>query len=298
MKNKFRILGMFLFGALLLGGLVLSSCKKDDDDDDDGKIDPNTIAATNLIAHFDFESLPTAGAAVPFSNNTITFGSKVGAASIVAGRRGNAYQGSASEAYFEYNITGATALKSLDEFTMACWIKAPATTDGAAKIFAINGGDGFMGNLTLMQESRPGDSLDMKVYLFDSESPEWKGQDIRIQNQKFLDDLWFHVVAVYRKETSAIELWANGVFVAQSIRYAGPDPDGDGPLPQPLLGPIKLGQDMTKLHFGAWPQQIAGNPEGWMTYFAGLVDEYRVYNKALSEAEILELYQAEVTQIN
>jgi hypothetical protein len=297
MKNKFKLYGATLLASVLMAGFFLSSCDKDDDDDG-GKINPNTIAATNLIAHFDFEALPAAGAAVAASNSTITYNRKVGTASIVAGRRGNAYQGSTAEAYFEYNITGSTALKTLDEFTLACWIKAPATTSGAAKIFAINGGDSFMGNMTLMQESRAGDSLDIKFFLFDSESPDWKGQDIRIQSEKFLDDLWFHVVCIYRKETSTMELWANGLKVNESIRYAGPDPDGEGPLAQPLLGPIKLGQDMTKIHIGAWPQQVAGNPEGWMTYYAGLVDEFRVYNKALSAAEVLALYQAEVTQIN
>ncbi len=55
---------------------------------------------------------------------------------------------------------------------------------------------------------------------------------------------------------------------------------------------------MTRIRFGAWAQQVAGNPEGWMTFYRGMVDEFRVYNKALTEAEILALYQAEVTQIN
>ena len=299
MKNKFRFLKVALPAVLIMAGLMLTSCgKDDDDDDDDGKINPDTIATTNLIAHFDFEAVPSAGATVANSNSTITFVSKVGAANIVPGRRGNAFQGSTSEAYFEYNVSGASALKTLDEFTLACWVKAPATTSGAAKMFNVNGGDGFMGTLTLMQESRPGDSLDIKLFLFDSESPDWKGHDVRYSNQKFLDNLWFHLVGIYRKETSSIELWANGIKVNESIRYAGPDPDGDGPLPQPLLGPIKLGQDMTKIHFGAWAQQIAGNPDDWMKYYGGMVDEFRIYNKALSAAEVLALYQAEVTQIN
>ncbi|MFO7370897.1 MAG: LamG domain-containing protein [Bacteroidales bacterium] len=292
MKNKFGLFGV-LFGTLVLSGLLMTSCSKDDDDEDDGKIDPNTIATSSLIAYFSFE---TEGEAVQYANNTITFNQKVGAATITAGRRGNAYQGSTTEAYFEYNVAAGTALKTLDEFTMACWIKTPHTTDGAAKIFAVNGGDGFMGNLTLMQESQAeGDSVDMKFFLYDSESPDWKGHDIRKQSVKFLNDMWYHVVAVYNKTTSAMELYANGTLVLTSIRYAGPDP-GDG-SDQPLLGPIKLGQDMTKIHFGAWPQQVAGTPEGWMTYYRGMVDEFRIYKKALTADEIMDLYEAEVTQI-
>ncbi len=293
MKNKFGLFGV-LFGTLVLSGLLMMSCgKDDDDDDDDGKTDPSSIAEASLIAYFPFE---TEGEAVQYANNTITFSQKVGDAALVAGRRGNAYQGSTSEAYFEYNIAAGTALKTLDEITLACWIKTPHTTSGAAKIFAVNGGDGFMGTLTLMQESQPeGDSVDMKFYLFDSESPEWKGQDIRKQSAKFLNDMWYHVAAVYNKTTSTMEFYANGTLVHTSIRYAGPDP-GDA-SDQPLLGPITLGQDMTKIHFGAWPQQIAGTPESWMNYYKGLVDEFRIYKKALTADEIMDLYEAEVTQI-
>jgi hypothetical protein len=54
---------------------------------------------------------------------------------------------------------------------------------------------------------------------------------------------------------------------------------------------------MTKIHFGAWPQQIAGTPESWMTYYRGLVDEFRIYKKALTADEVMDLYEAEVTQI-
>jgi hypothetical protein len=293
MKNKFGILGV-LFGTLLLSGILVTSCNKDDDDggNNDGKIDPSTIAASSLIAYFPFE---TEGEDVQFSDDNITFNQKVGAAALAAGRRGNAYKGSASEAYFEYDVDAASSLKTLDEITLACWIKTPRTTAGAAKIFAVNGGDGFMGTLTLMQESQVlGDSVDMKFYLFDSESPDWKGQDIRRQSASFVNDMWFHVIAVYNKTNSTMEFYANGELVHTSIKYAGPVPEvGE----QPLLGPIKLGQDMTTILVGAWPQQVAGTPEGWMTYFHGMVDELRIYNKALTVGEIEDLYEAEVTQI-
>jgi hypothetical protein len=153
-----------------------------------------------------------------------------------------------------------------------------------------------MGGMALLQESAAaGDPVDIKFYIYDSESPDWKGQDIRIQSSKFTNNLWFHLVALYNKTTSELKLFSNGELVGTSIRYAGPDP-GEGD--QPLLGPIKLGQDMTKLHIGSWTQQIAGNPEGWMKYYPGIVDEIRIYNKALSDEEVKDLYEAEVTQIN
>jgi hypothetical protein len=35
-----------------------------------------------------------------------------------------------------------------------------------------------------------------------------------------------------------------------------------------------------------------------MTYYKGLLDEFRIYNKALTEVEVMDLYEAEVSQIN
>ena len=294
MKKFFKINGA-LFVIMLAVVMMTTSCKKDEPDPNAGKTDPSTIATANLIAYFPFEAEPAAGAAVDNSNSMITFVKKVGAASFVTARRGKGYQGAATESYLEYNVAAGTALKTLDEFTMACWIKTPNTTSGAAKIFGLNGGDPNMGNLGLIQESQAvGDSVDLKAFLYDSESPDWKAHDMRKQSDKFLNDKWFHVVSVYRKATSELEFYANGKKILTQIRYAGP-----GSLPtQPLLGSIKLGSDMTKIHFGVWPKQITGAPDSWMTYFKGIVDEFRLYNKGLSAAEILELYDAEVTQIN
>jgi hypothetical protein len=294
MKKMRKINWAILIAVSLTAGLMYSCEDDDDDNGDNGRVDPGTVASSNLIAYFPFDSEPAGGAAVTNSNNQITFVRKVGAASFVEGRRGNAFQG-APDSYLEYNLASGSAFTTLDEFSISCWLKTPVTTTGASKIFGINGGDPTMGNLALIQESQPmGDSVDLKLYLFDSASPEWKGQDIRADNEAFLNDKWFHLTALYRKATSTMEFWANGRRVFSQIRYAGPVPATGT---QPLLEGITLMNDGNKIFFGAWPQQIAATPESWMTYFRGLVDEFRIYNKALSEDEIMDLYEAEVTQI-
>ena len=53
---------------------------------------------------------------------------------------------------------------------------------------------------------------------------------------------------------------------------------------QPLLRVLSWeGHD--KDYFGAWPQQIAGTPEGWMTYYHGMVDELRIYKRLCPHTE-------------
>jgi len=284
----------FFFAIIAIcASIAFNACKDKDDDDpiDDGKIDPSTIAAANLIAYFPFES-ETGSIS---KGDGITFGKKVGAASFVEGRRGNAYKGSANEAYLEFNVAASNPFKTMKEFTIAAWVKTPPA-GGAAMIFQMNGGDDFMGNLDFFLEGGADeDELDFKGYLFNSASPEWKGQDIRTKDPAFPTDKWVHVAFSYNKATSTMSLWASGLLVFSQEKFAGPE-DDDGS--QPSLGDLVLGQNMTKINIGAWAQQIADDGQDWMKYYPGLLDELRIYNKALSEQEMKDLYDAEVTQIN
>ena len=88
----------------------------------------------------------------------------------------------------------------------------------------------------------------------------------------------------------------NGVKIGDSIRYADEKPEvGE----QPLLGKLTLQPNMTKLYFGAWTKQVETNAaDDWMGYYPGALDEFRLFNKALSEAEMLALYKAEVAAID
>ena len=288
--KKINLFSVIAVGVLFIG-MSFTSCKgKDDPDPSDGKTDPSTIAASNLVAFFPFES----EAASISKGDGITYSKKAGAAAFAVGRRGNAYKGSTTQAYLEYNVAATNVFKSMSEFTMSAWIKSPSA-GGAAKIFGLNGGDSFIGNLVFMLEGDSNaDSLDIKGYLYSS-TTEWKGQDIRLRNKAFLSDKWVHITYSYNKTTSTMTLYANGMSVGTSIRFGGPLPATGT---QPALGAVTFGPDMTKIQIGTWPQQLDGTGQDWMKYYPGLLDELRIYNKALTDAEVKALYDAEVTQIN
>lgn len=290
MKNVLKAHGFVLVSFIFLF-LGIYSCSKDNAQK--GSTDPSSIAASSLVAYFPFDK---EGEDVQYSNGSITWSRKGGAASFVPGRRGNAYQGSTSEAYLEYNVASDNPFRYMNEFTIAAWVKSPGNTDGHSRsMFNLNGGDVFMHNIDLLQESGLGDSLKIKFYMYSDIAPVWKGHDTLKQARPFLNDQWFHLVVLYNKTTSTIEFYADGKKVHSSVQYGGPRPSSGS---QPLLGPMQFEDNISKIVIGAWPQQVSGTPDPWMAYFNGMIDELRIYNKALSPSEIQDLYKAELSNVN
>ncbi|MGC3977484.1 MAG: LamG domain-containing protein [Paludibacteraceae bacterium] len=292
--KKINLFGVLAVVFALVVGVSFTSCKDDKEktDPDAGKTDPSTIASTNLVAYFPFDS----ESASISKGDGLSFVKKAGAASFVTGRRGNAYKGSVSQAYLEYNVAATNLFKSLSEYSYSAWIKSPKAEGGAASIFLLNGGDPGMGNFCFVLESGSNaDSLALKSYLYNS-TTNWQGQDLYGHSPAFLSDKWVHIVSTYNKTTSTMSFYANGVFVKDQVKYSNSVQENGI---QPLLGALTLKSDMTKFYVGAWHQLVAGvETDSWRVYYPGLLDELRIYNKALTPAEIKALYDAEVTQIN
>lgn len=265
--------------------MVITSC--DSDDNELIRTDPGTIAVSNIIAYFPFDREPAGGASVEYSQETIRFVRSIGDGSFVEGRKGNAYQGSTGQSCLEFDVTKVSVFTTLEEFTISCWLKTSATASGSSRILGINGADSLMGTISLIRESRPtGDSLDLRLY-FHNDSADISSIGASIA--EFLNNEWFHLAALYRQDSSKLEFYVNG-----SLVFSG-DAAGDESNPA-LFQDINFRSDITKIYFGAWEQQLAGTPEPWMSYFDGLIDEFRIYNKALSGEELFNLYQAELSQ--
>ena len=308
MKNKFSLISMLLPGLFLAGGLMLTSCSKDDDDLDDGKIDPNTVATINLIHHWAFENSPT--------DRITSKGNATGGVTYVDGRRGMAYKG-AEGAYISWDVALTDKIALLKGYSIALWMKAPKVDGGPPMIFQITGTE-FLGSLAFFQENAPEnntvDSLELKAFFTKGDAldkdgnPGWKGHDWRTSKSEFVADLWFHIVLNYDPATSKAKVYVNGDYLftttgaySDEVRYQG-DPGGIGnPNGQPLLGDLKLmlNESGNKGIIGAWANRRLGTAtDDWMMDYYGLIDELRVYDKALNDTEVATLYEAEVTQLN
>ncbi len=254
---------------------------------------PDLIATENLVVYMPFEDIN----APMKSGKGLTFNKKVGGAKVEKGFRGNCYAG-AADAYLEFDVNGADYfLTGAKSFTVAAWVNTPVG-DGASAIINLDGGDTGMGAFDLLVENgwynEESKGVGMKGYLFNT-ATEWKGQDLANANEYFAPNNWFHVVYMYDAATSKISLWANGAFICDSERFAGPEVDGA----QPKMGDFVAASDVKHFYLGAWMQVARGEEtDAWRTNYTGKLDELRIYNKALTEAEVADLYRAEVIEMN
>ena len=304
---------LFIAFIALFIGLAFSSCKKDDNDNpDDGKIDPSTIATSNLIAYFSFEGNgnDAIGNMTPSnaSTTTVTFPD---------GRRGKCFQGTDNglKSGLLYTLPASSKLKTLKAFTVSLWLKmvpnTAATTDVPEQmVFHMDGtGDWIWGNLFLLQHrnwpqgenEQARNFAEMDCYFWKDNAPAWKGQR---GNGWFLDvasaPQWRHIICTYDNVTSQFHAYVNGTHVTafDGSEYKGIDrkQEEDGAP----LGDLKF-VNPEHLAIGAWCDRLKGTSlqeDAWASPYKGQMDEFRIYDRALSTQEVKDLYDAEITQVN
>jgi len=283
---------LFIAFIALFIGLSFSSCKKDDNNgnSNNGKTDPGTIATANLVAYFPFD-----GNGTEKISNIST--EKAANVTYIAGRRGQAYQG-ADNAYLTYVLPDNSKLKTLTSFAMSLWLKSPLVTgDPVPVIFEIGKSDDFFwGNLSLSLDrlDATADSLQLHMFFLKNAPIDWANQHIGYSNPAFTINKWMHLVIQYDENTSKYSIYKEGVKLNLPANVANRTvSDGGAPL-----GPM-LFANADKIIIGGWRPKIeAGATDVWMGWFQGNIDELRVYNRALTDAEAKALYDAEVSQLN
>jgi hypothetical protein len=319
-KNKY----IFLF-ASVIAMQFFGSCNEESIDKVNAPIpyepiggyeNSDDIAADNLVSKFSFENNLTDSK----GNISNPLETNIGYAE---GAKGNAYNGSSSqERYFVGNASAA--ITSLNSFTFSFWMNTANTVDpatpgqgkGAQGIFSVVRPTEFWGGLNVFLENPDGahpDRIRLKFSLENGrDGVAWRGQGAIINIDNNLNK-WIHVVFSYDAAKSMISAYINGELASNlgSFPYAPAEgvngtatlyADNPGSIDNmngaPKYGDFQMVGTNGKIVFGTHqfettPPQNNGGQQDWATSYAGLLDEFRIYNTALASSDVRFLYKLE-----
>lgn len=238
------------------------------------------VGSSNLVAYWNMDgngNEKKSGAAPATSKNaTYTTGIKGQAVSLAAG-------------YLAYNEIAS--LNSLPNATVSAWVNVKNNGSAPSCFFSLTRPNEWAGNLNLMAETgwkkATSDTMVVKGLVVTKVNGNDSWQDSRNEPSKGGDQApkvagnWAHLVITWDGTTSMFKVYANGVKVSN------PEWEQRG-----TTGTLNF-TTPTKALIGAWGTNVSGTPDAWQVPMTGLVDEVRVWNKALTDADISSLYQLE-----
>lgn len=290
----------YSFSLISLGLMFcLTACTKAEMDDDFSKGDAPPVAGgylnsveispENLLVYLPFDGN------YDDSKGTLTNPAPSGITSFGAGRKGQAYQGSDS-GFVSYN-SGAVA--SLTSFTVSFWLNTQKHEGGAQGVFALTKDDSsFWSNLFAIIEGNNSSSnrMQLKFHFEKNVTPpipnveNWVDPAAEIRP----DDMyggWRHVCYTYDEATSILTWYVNGQKLDLPVDITERK-SGNG---AEALGALAF-KDASKFVIGGFQNHLGAPYNGlepWMLNYTGMLDEFRIYKKAITGEEANALYQLE-----
>jgi hypothetical protein len=244
------------------------------------------IAKSNLIVKLGFEDN------INDSFSGITGGVATNV-TYVEGIKGKAYNGT-STSFVGYSVS-SEKLIGLKSITSSMWIKT-SPGSGAQCLFMLPKTSDFFGNIFILIDGSSNGNMNLKVHI-QKTGADWSGQWMEHVGGNALPNMfekWKHLVWTYDAGTSKYKMYIDGEKLNLSDgftnRYAS-DPSNGG---LPLGGLVN--SDASKFVIGGFQQHLGapwGTPEPWMKPYTGLMDEFRIYDIALSDNEVRFLYKLE-----
>ncbi|GAB3953046.1 hypothetical protein GCM10028805_36060 [Spirosoma harenae] len=173
--------------------------------------------------------------------------------------------------------------KNSTSFSVSYWAKMGEPTLAGAHFFFSNpstAGVFSTSSFFQLHEDKGqsnGGLLTTKFYVFDNWCT-FEGED-RILG--VMDNQWHHWAMTYNETTSLLSIYVDGKSLPKTFTLKKGDAN---------LGKADLSKS-TKFVIGSPPGIATGAAnDSWMVPFEGSIDQFRLYSKALSAAEITELY--------
>jgi hypothetical protein len=302
---KKTIIYLFM-GASVVTLLALGSCSKSDSlPPIDGYSSSDAVAPTNLVAYF-----PLDGNAKDSKGTATATEVKV---TYTKGLRGQAYQG-ATGAYA--TLAPSAAFNSLSSYTVSMWYKLgaqPNAASGPQGLFFLSG---TQSNSTSSYQPSNGTEL-----IFEIENHAKVGSDSLEVHHGFTNlgptdpnayhsftmtsydttsfKGWIHLVTTYDGSSSKYIIYTDGVAILNHSAFPASTSttmfqNTTGTLATTPQGNMSWASDVPKaITIGTWPAGVYGvSPTlGSNACFLGQMDELRIYNTALSAADVGALYQ-------
>ena len=277
MKNRFLILVDFIATAVF--SLGLTSCQKMYRPEMVIIPDPPPPPYNPLKSYWAFEN-----SLVDSAENKLSATSTN--TSYVAGVTGQALKVN-ENGYVLIENAGDT-LKNLGSFTLSFWMNGVGPVQGGAQgLFSITNKNEFWGNLDLFLENHSnGNEGFLKVHMFNANAANGKGEqwnEVKIPNML---NKWTHIAITYNATNSQMSIYADGQPTALNNKV----------LDNGSYGAIKFndvnGVVLGNYQFETNPSRGSGGAEPWARSFNGSLDQFRIYNKALTAAEITTLFNS------
>jgi hypothetical protein len=211
---------------------------------------PNSTPLPGLVAAYGFNQ--GSGTTVTDSSGNGLTGTIQGATWTTGGKYGNALSFNGTNSYVD--VGNPTLLQMTGSMTWSAWVKAAANpADDGQIVSKANSGNGWQ--LKTSPDTGP-HTFGVKVTGSSNSAAQRYSTTVRQLN------VWYHVAGVYNASARTLDIYVNGVL--------------DNGV---LVGTVPTSQATNNVNVN-----IGRRTGGF--YFNGIIDEVRIYNRALSAAEI------------
>jgi len=266
-------------------GFFASSCQK--------KFDPNSykpaetfggysassqIASTDLVAYWAFNgSLVDSVSNTSCVNTGTTFGTGIVGQGLQCGL--NTY------AIF----TPTTAIKNLQSATISFWVNTAENSTGIQEAICFANSTQFWSNLDLFFDGQSATGATFKIHAYGNggNSEEWL-TNWTLNNPW---NTWQHYVLTYDSASATFNFYVNGSLYQSGTNVGTATAANFGALNFAAVPAIVFGT----IQFMTTPSLTSGaTSQSWASYLTGVLDEVRIYDKALDASDIAALDKLEL----
>lgn len=272
---------LFGFSLVIMFGLLLTACQKLDRPALgelilDPPPPPLTILDSKSYWYFNGDTRDTGELRLPTSATSISF--------VPGVTEGEAAQVGPGGYMVVRNVPDA--LKSPGSFSIAFWMKGVGpVTGGAQGLFAISKSTEFWGNFEVFLENLDnGSEAFIKIHMYNAGVASGNGEEWTEVKIPGALDKWTHIAITYSAATSELTVYADGAPTTVNKKVLGGGNYG------PLVWENVTGLVLGSFAFQVSPTLANHGAEGWAKSFNGALDQFRIFTKALTPAEVANLH--------